>query len=209
MVTENYCFLGSVTFPWFLVFLGHCAAVFTLEAAVTSSSPYWLALGKKCLYMSAQSEVLSGLFYGYAHFHISYSLLQGEFLRVYASFQPGKARSSVKSLPLGFPRAVPWNAPASVFSPSPAGLGRFSACVHNSATNACSGSQPRGRKGCSTWSSGFAHRVAGASTAEVSRRAHKLSSWWSLQHSCSPPESSESWLLSAQPLPISQLSPSL
>lgn len=54
-----------------------------------------------------------------------------------------------------------------------------------------------------------AHRLAGLSTAEVSQTAHRLSSWWSLQHLYSPPESSESWLLSAQPLPTSQLSPSL
>ena len=156
MVTENYCFLGSFAFPWLIVFLGHCAADFTLEEAVTSSSHYWLALGKKCLYMSAQLRILKFSQIFSMDVPIFTSLVpsfKGEFWRVHASSQPGKARSSVKSLPLGFPKAVPWNAPASVFSPSPAGLGRLSACVHNSAANACSGSQPRGRKGWDTRSS--------------------------------------------------------
>lgn len=112
-------------------------------------------------------------------------LLAGEFSRLHVFSQSCKARPSIESLLFVFPRELKFF----VFSPKPAKLDRLSAHVHNPSAKVCShhlwrctGSQPRGRTGWSTWSIGGAHGPVEGFIEKVSQTTHGQASWWRLWH---------------------------
>lgn len=61
-VPGKLCSFGGVMCPWLSIFLTSCMAVFASEEAVTSSSLYWLALGRNTFVTPAGILKLSGTF---------------------------------------------------------------------------------------------------------------------------------------------------